>query len=98
MYLIAEQPYVKVERRVRSIEQVDIEHKRTIYLYSDKVVTERREFPMKDVMDISYRLIGGEGGLLYLHTSHGVYSYIVKSSPEEFVLKCKEHIKKNPHF
>ncbi|RKQ33562.1 hypothetical protein [Oceanobacillus halophilus] len=92
MQIIAEQPYVKVERQVNSIEQVDIEHQRTLYLYHEKVVTEHREFPIKDIMDVSYRLIGDKGGLLYLHTSKGVYSYIVKTSPEEFVLKCKEHI------
>ncbi|WP_244986999.1 hypothetical protein [Oceanobacillus caeni] len=74
-----------------------VEHQRTIYLYDNRIVTEHREFPIKDVLDISYRFIGGDGGLLYLYTSCGVYSYIVKSSPEDFVQTCKEHILNYPH-
>ncbi|RLL42710.1 hypothetical protein D8M04_14235 [Oceanobacillus piezotolerans] len=93
MYLIAKQPYVKVERIVRSIEQINIEHERTMYLYNEKIVTEHREFHIKDVMDMSYRIVGGKGGLLYLHTSNGVYSYTVKSSPNRFIEEFKNHIK-----
>lgn len=93
MRLIAEQPYIKIKREVSSIEQKEIELKRTIYLYDEKVVTEHREFPIKDLMDMSYRLIGGTGGLLYLHTSKGVFSYTVKSSPEQFVKAYKDYIK-----
>jgi hypothetical protein len=98
MKVIAEQPYVKVERQIKSVELIRMEHRRTIYLYDHRIVTEHREFPIKDVLDISYRFIGGDGGLLYLHTSHGVYSYIVKSSPEDFVQTCKKHIASYPHI
>ncbi|WP_099157479.1 hypothetical protein [Virgibacillus ndiopensis] len=90
MHLIAEQPYIKVERQVNSIEQKDIEHERTLYLYDDKVVTQHREFPIQDVLDITYRTVGGEGGLLYLHTSRGLYAYTVKSSPKLFIEGFKE--------
>jgi len=55
MQLIAKQPYVKVERKVSSIEQWDEEQQRMIYLYDEKVVTKRREFPITDVLDISYK-------------------------------------------
>ena len=85
MSLIAQHPYIKVERKVIGIEQFQIEHDRIIYLYNDKVVTQYREFPIKAVMDFSYREIGNQGGILYLHTLQGVYTYIVKSSPEEFI-------------
>ncbi|OZU89371.1 hypothetical protein CIL03_06550 [Virgibacillus indicus] len=93
MRLIAEQPYIKVKREVSSIEQREIELRRTIYLYDEKVVTEHREFPIKDLLDMSYRLIGGTGGLLYLHTSKGVFSYTVKSSPEQFVKAYRDYVK-----
>lgn len=93
MRLIAEQPYIKVKREVSSIEQKEIEFRRTIYLYDEKVVTEHREFPIKDLLDMSYRLIGGTGGLLYLHTSKGVFSYTVKSSPEQFVKAYRDYVK-----
>ncbi|WP_188456296.1 hypothetical protein [Virgibacillus oceani] len=90
MHLIAEQPYFKVERQVNSIEQKDIEHARTLYLYHDKIVTKYREFPIQDVLDITYRSVGDDGGLLYLHTSSGLYTYTVKSSPKKFIEAFKE--------
>ncbi|WP_337019616.1 hypothetical protein [Oceanobacillus massiliensis] len=85
MNLLAEQSYIKIVRELSSIEQKDVEHQRKLYLYDEKIVTQHREFPLKDVLDISYRFIGGDGGLLYLHTTKGVFSYIVKTSPEKFV-------------
>lgn len=93
MSLIAQHPYVKVERTVTSIEQFEIEHNRIIYLYTDKVVTQNREFPIKIVMDFSYREIANQGGILYLHTLQGVYTYIVKSSPEAFITAYKAYLK-----
>ncbi|WP_249869526.1 hypothetical protein [Oceanobacillus saliphilus] len=97
MNLIAEQPYIKIVREVSSIEQIDVEHKRKMYLYEEKIVTKHREFSIDDVLDVSYRFIGGDGGLLYLHTNYGVYSYIVKTSPEAFVEAFKEYRKTLPH-
>jgi len=94
MHFIAEQPYVKVHREVSSIDQQNVEYERKLYLYEDKIVTKHREFPIKEVFDISYRLIGGSGGLLYLHTSKGVYSYTVKSSPQAFVHAFRKHREK----
>ncbi|MBP2078359.1 hypothetical protein [Oceanobacillus polygoni] len=90
MNLIAKQTYSKVIREVSSIEQRDTEQERTMYLYDDKVVTQYREFKIHDVLDISYRFIGDDGGLLYLHTNNGVYPYIVRSSPKAFVEAFKE--------
>ncbi len=94
MCLIAQQPYVKVERQVNSTEQIDIERERTIYLYDNRVVTKHREFPIQDVFDMSFRQVAGKGGILYLHTSQGVFSYTVKSSPTNFIQLFKDHIKK----
>ena len=90
MSLIAKQTYCKVIREVNSLEQKDTEQTRTMYLYDDRVVTQYREFKIYDVLDISYRFIGDDGGLLYLHTINGVYPYIVKSSPKAFVEAFKE--------
>lgn len=93
MSLIAQHPYIKVERKVTSIAQYEIEHARIIYLYNDKVVTQHREFPMKQVMDFSFREIANQGGILYLHTLQGVYTYIVKSSPEAFITAYRANFK-----
>ncbi len=84
MQIIAQQPYVKIVRQVRSLEQKDVEEQRYLYLYPDKIVTKYREFPIENVLDMSYRF-SGDRGLLYLHTLQGVYSYIIKSSPQSFV-------------
>ncbi|MFB4168821.1 hypothetical protein [Virgibacillus sp. JSM 102003] len=93
MYLIAKQPYVKVQREVSSIEQRDVEYERIIYMYDEKIVTQHREFSIENVLDMSYRVVGKTGGLLYLHTIKGVYSYTVKSSPQQFIDAFKEHLK-----
>ncbi|WP_083443639.1 hypothetical protein [Ornithinibacillus contaminans] len=93
MGLLAKQEYIKMERKVSSIEQMDIEHKRYLHLYDDKITSKHREFPIEKVLDISYRKIGEEGaGLLYLHTIRGVYSYTVKSSPMHFIETFKKHV------
>ncbi|GAB3798380.1 hypothetical protein [Virgibacillus kimchii] len=93
MDFIAKQPYVKVERKVSSIEQWDEEDQRMIYLYDEKVVTRHREFPITDVLDVSYKEVAGEGGILYLHTLKGVFPYTVKTSPEPFIDAFNRHIK-----
>ncbi|HLQ70324.1 MAG TPA: hypothetical protein VK142_00840 [Bacillota bacterium] len=93
MKLLAEQPYIKVQRQVDGLIQKNVEMKRTLYLYDEKVVSKHREFPIQDVTDVSYRNLGTEGGMLYVHTNKGVYSYIVKSSPKNFVDTFKDEIK-----
>lgn len=93
MKLLATQPYIKVERQMNKLEQKNVEHERTLYLYDEKVVSAYREFHIQDVTDLSYRTIGDEGGMLYMHTTKGVYSYIVRSSPMDFVNTFRETIK-----
>lgn len=90
MCLLATQPYYKILREVTSIEQKDIEDKRNIYLYEEKLVTEHREFSIDEVMDISYKK-AGEIGLLYIHTMSGLYSYTVKTSTQKFIEVFKSH-------
>ncbi|MNV86723.1 hypothetical protein D3C71_1807760 [compost metagenome] len=85
MNWIAELPYYKVEREVNGIEQKTIIQDRLMQLYDDRLVTRHREFPIHEVHDISYRIMGGEHGFLYLHTLQGVYSYTVKCDPEAFI-------------
>ena len=91
MKLLAFQPYVQVRRVVSSIDQTEEEELRELQLYDDRIKTKYREFPIADVLDMSYRPIGKSGGLLYLHTLKGVYSYYVLSSPKEFIDVFYEH-------
>lgn len=92
MTLIAKQPYYKIIRELSSVRQRDIKEEREIKLYIDKVVTRYREFPIEDVLDMSYRNFGVKGGLLYLHTIKGVFSYHVERSPEQFIRVFKDYI------
>lgn len=89
---ISIQPYYKVQRDVSSTHQQDVELQRYLYLYEDKVVSAYREFPIEQVTDVSYRQFG-KGGLLYLHTLKGVFSYPVKSSPKSFIDAFKSYMK-----
>jgi hypothetical protein len=84
------QPYYKVQREVTSGEQKTVVSNREMYLYENKIVTRHREFPIHTVFDMSFRKIGSEGGLLYLHTSSGVYPYTVKDDPNPFIEVFKE--------
>jgi len=61
-----------------------------MYLYKDRVVTRHREFPIKDILDMSYRSMGGSEGMFYLYTSKGVYTYLVECDPESFIHTFKE--------
>lgn len=89
MTLLAKQLYYKVEREVTSIDQQNVEYERTLYLYEDKLVTHRREFPSEIIFDMSHREMSGEDSLLYIHTSRGVFSYPVKDDPKEFIQAFK---------
>lgn len=95
MHLIAQHPYIKTERKITSTGKYEIEHIRWIYLYSNKVVTQYRRFPIKDVLDFSYRVITNQGGILYLHTVQGVFTYTVRSSPEVFIETYRSYFQWN---
>ncbi|PYZ97084.1 hypothetical protein CR205_00300 [Alteribacter lacisalsi] len=79
------QTYYKVHKVTNSIEQKTVEHERTLTMDQNEIQTAHRSFKFKDVFDISYRPLQEEEGLLYLHTSKGVYSYMVKDDPAPFI-------------
>ncbi|ALX49571.1 hypothetical protein [Lentibacillus amyloliquefaciens] len=93
MKVIAEQPYVKVQQQIEVTGKHYVEEDRTLYLYSDRILSKYHEFPIEIVWDISYRPVGPRGGLLYLHTNRGVNVYTVKESPERFIEAFREIIK-----
>ncbi|MBT2216381.1 hypothetical protein KK120_11175 [Virgibacillus dakarensis] len=82
---IAVQTYTVVEREVNSVEKKERKQENKMYLYQDRIVTAKNEFPVHQVLDVSFRKMGDQGGLLYLHTIKGLYSFMVKSSPNEFI-------------
>lgn len=90
MNWIAQQSYYKIHREVTRTEQTMVVDDRSMYLYEHKIMTQYREFPIEDVLDMSYRKMGVEGGFLYLHTLQGVYPYTVRADPSEFINTFKE--------
>ncbi|WP_121616087.1 hypothetical protein [Virgibacillus halodenitrificans] len=92
MYLIARQPYSKVERVISSAGQQHIKHQRMMYMYEEEIVTQYHTFPLEIVNDVSFRKINGSGGLLYLHTMKGVFTYMVAQPPYLFIQAFKNHV------
>ncbi len=85
MTLISIQPYIEFTRTVESNQQHQIESLHQMFLYKDKIVAKSKEFPLHHVLDISYKVISGETGFLYLHTNHQVFSFYVRNNPGEFI-------------
>jgi hypothetical protein len=90
MEIISSQPYIKVSREIKYNEQHYIETQHLLYLYEDKIITASKQFPLKDVFDISYRSLSKSYGFLYLHTNQGVLSYTVRTNPRQFIKAYKK--------
>lgn len=85
MEWIAVQHYYKVKREISNGEQKSVVDERSLYLSKEGIVTKYRQFLIADVHDISYKAFGEDGGLLYLHTFQGVFTYMVYSDPISFI-------------
>ncbi|MCM3132311.1 hypothetical protein M3629_05910 [Paenibacillus polysaccharolyticus] len=85
MNCIAVLPYYRVQREVTGLSQEIEMNARTMTLYSDRIVTKYREFRITEVFDMSFRRMGDTGGFFYLHTSTGVYPYMVEIDPGPFI-------------
>lgn len=89
MSTIAVLPYYKIQRELTGLAQEIVSSDRSMILYTDKIVTQYREFRITEVFDMSFRRMGNEGGFFYLHTSTGVYPYMVKIDPKPFIQKFR---------
>lgn len=85
MDCIAILPYYRVQREMTGLSQEIERNARTMTLYSDRIVTKYREFRITEVFDMSFRRMGDVGGFFYLHTSTGVYPYMVEIDPRPFI-------------
>ena len=56
-----------------------------IHLYVDKISTDKYNFPLKYVHDLSYKPFSNGGGLFYLHTNQGVFMFAVDADPTSFI-------------
>lgn len=86
---LAFQDYMWVEIAINGLEKQKYKQVETMYLYEDRIDTANDTFPIENVRDLSFRKIGDEGGLFYLHTNKGLYTYTVESSPEAFIRMFK---------
>ncbi|RJE90318.1 hypothetical protein D3P07_08940 [Paenibacillus sp. 1011MAR3C5] len=91
MSWIAAQSYYKVERILTGTEMKAVKEPRQMLLYDGHLQTKRRSFPLDEVHDLSFRPMGEEGGILYVHTGHGVYAYTVPEDPAAFIEIFKQH-------
>lgn len=84
------QPYIKVIREIGSVGKTSYKDQRNLYLYEDKLVTAYHEFNLEKVFDLSFKEIQGQGGILFVHTDHGVYSYTLEISPSLLISTFKK--------
>lgn len=90
--IIAILPYYKVERTVTADNLEIVIHRRSLCLYSNRIVSAYREFPIDEIFDISFKDLGQGHGVLYLHTKHGVYAYTIETDAELFISEVKKLI------
>ncbi|MFC7320132.1 hypothetical protein [Halobacillus campisalis] len=88
--MIYSQPIVWTTRKIKHNQQHYIEKEASVDLYKDEVVTPFERFTIKEIHDVSYRPLPGKLSFFYLHTVRGVYTYRVKSSPEEWIAEYKK--------
>lgn len=85
MELIAKHPYIKVIREITKLEKIETKEDRELKLYKTKLTTRHREFPLEDLIKIASRKIGKSGGLIFIHTESGVFTYTVEIIDTNFI-------------
>ena len=82
-YLIG---YIEVERQIDFFYQMkQVEKRFELQLTMDGIITERHKFRLQHVYDVSHKPFSFGGGLLYLHTNQGVFSFQIQESPLHFI-------------
>ena len=82
--------YSRTEQYIENFEQKNSRHDYTLSLYSYKIETETHTFQLEHILDISYKPFSNGGGLLYLHTNQGVFTYIIEKDPKVFIKAVKD--------
>lgn len=89
MTIIANLQYMTVSRMIMNNKQYYKEEIHNLTLSKERVITSEDAFLLDEVLDISYRFFSKEMGFIYLHTSKGLYSYTIKTSPLSFIEQFK---------
>jgi hypothetical protein len=85
----------EVRQEIGWIEKRTVESSFDMKLFDDFIAVKEEEYPLWTVWDISYRK-KGKIGFLYLHTSKGVRSYLIKDNPVDFIDAYKKQKAENP--
>lgn len=83
--IIAKHPYIKVIREVTGLEKTETKDNRELKLYQTKLTTRHREFLIEDLKVVATRKIGEDGGLIFIHTTSGLFTYTVETIDQKFV-------------
>lgn len=81
--------YTVVERYIEKFEQKLKTVTHTITLDAEMIKTANASYPMKEVIDVSYKPFSSNKGLFYLHTNQGVITFQIEVSPTEFIKTFK---------
>ncbi|WP_100331140.1 hypothetical protein [Bacillus xiapuensis] len=81
----ATQSYKLIRREIKQGQQHIYQEEAHLHLFQDKVTTASHEFALHEVHDMSYRRFSAGFVFFYLHTIRGVFSYLVTTSPDQFI-------------
>jgi len=84
--------YYVITRKIELAQQCIVEEEKKMVVYEDKIVADNRSFSLNAVLDISFKSTLNEYDILYLHTNSGIFSFLIKDNPKEFIqmVKAKE--------
>ncbi|MFX3673505.1 MAG: hypothetical protein ACE3JQ_03520 [Paenisporosarcina sp.] len=78
--------YTIVEREIDFYYQMQkYETHHELIVTPQTVTTAKKEFPIQDVIDFSYKPFSSEAGILYLHTNQGVFPFNIHSNPQALI-------------
>lgn len=78
--------YIEIERKIDFYYQMQqIENQYELQLNMEGIITAQHRFELRHVHDISHKSFSFGGGILYLHTNQGVFSYKIEDNPTPFI-------------
>lgn len=83
-------PYIETERQITGQGQKMVVHNHRLYLYKTQISAFSQVFALNEVYDMSFRKMGGDEGIFYLHTKQGVYPYRINIDPAFFIHAYKQ--------
>lgn len=88
--------YVEIKREIDFYYQMQsIEMQFELQLNVEGIASERHQFKLEHVHDVSHKPFSFGGGILYLHTNQGVFPYNVQEDPTYFIHAFKSLKSKN---